>query len=100
MKLDGIGSGGSPLADFLRSRVERILAEFQAGVAPAGPAPDRGAVGRFLLAPDDLAAATDGLGAAAPGAPGPGGGPGGPGGGGGGRGFRGEGRRGARLERE
>jgi len=72
MKLDGIGSGGSPLADFLRSRVERILAEFQAGVAPAGPAPDRGAVERFLLALDDLAAATDGLGAAAQAAPGPG----------------------------
>src|SRR5258705_235265 len=72
MKLDGIGSGGSPLADFLRSRVERILAEFQAGVAPAGPPPHRGAGERFLLALDDLAAATDGPGAAAQAAPGPG----------------------------
>jgi DNA-binding CsgD family transcriptional regulator len=71
MKLDGIGSGGSPLADFLRSRVERILAAFQAGVTPVGDTPDRGAVERFLLALDDLAAATDGLGTAAPAPAGP-----------------------------
>jgi len=61
MKPDGIGDGGSPLADFLRGRVERILAAFQAGPAQAGSSPDRAAVERFLLALDELAAATDAL---------------------------------------
>jgi len=50
----------SPLADFLRGRVERVLASFQAaGVQPA--ARDKGALERFLVALDEVGAAADAL---------------------------------------
>jgi len=64
MKPDGIGAGDSPLGDFLRGRVERLLAGFQATGGPA--ASDRRTVERFLLALDELAAATDALAVAEP----------------------------------
>jgi DNA-binding NarL/FixJ family response regulator len=51
----------SPLADFLRGRVERVLASFQAaGVQPA--ARDKGALERFLVALDEVGAAAEALG--------------------------------------
>src|SRR5262249_15538314 len=56
-----IGDGGWPLADSLRGRVERILAVFQAAPAQDASSVDRSAVERFLLALDELAAATDAL---------------------------------------
>jgi DNA-binding NarL/FixJ family response regulator len=51
----------SPLRDFLRTRIERILASWEAADAPSAAGPDRLALQRFLDALDELAEATDAL---------------------------------------
>jgi DNA-binding CsgD family transcriptional regulator len=62
MKPDGTAARGSPFAEFLRAQVERISARFQAATGSPGSVPDRAALHRFLVALDELSAATDGLG--------------------------------------
>jgi DNA-binding NarL/FixJ family response regulator len=59
MRTYGTAGSPSPLADFLRGRVERVLASFQA--AAVQPAVQRRALERFLSALDELAAAADAL---------------------------------------
>ena len=51
----------SPLADFLRGRVEQVLASFQAAVAQPA-ARERGTLERFLAALDEVGAAAEALG--------------------------------------
>ncbi len=72
MKPDGTVGRGSPFAEFLRAQVERISARFQAAAGSPGSVPDRASIHRFLVALDELSAATDSVGAdtkAAPEAP-------------------------------
>jgi len=62
MVSDGSLARPSPFADFLRARVERILAIFDAATSTPGSAPGRRALERFLHALDELAAAAHDLG--------------------------------------
>jgi DNA-binding CsgD family transcriptional regulator len=61
MQSDRTAGDASPLAGFLRMRVERVLATFQAAAVPPATNLERGALERFLRALDDLAAAADAL---------------------------------------
>jgi DNA-binding CsgD family transcriptional regulator len=61
MQSDRTAGNASPLAGFLRMRVERVLATFQAAAVPPATDLERGALERFLRALDDLAAAADAL---------------------------------------
>jgi len=61
MQSDRNAGEASPLASFLRMRVERVLATFQAAAVPPATNLERGALERFLRALDDLAAAADTL---------------------------------------
>jgi DNA-binding NarL/FixJ family response regulator len=61
MQSDRTAGDASPLAGFLRMRVERVLATFQAAAVPPAASLERGALERFLQALDDLAAAADAL---------------------------------------
>jgi DNA-binding NarL/FixJ family response regulator len=51
----------SPLGDFLRRRLERILARWEASEGPVASAAGRAAIRRFLAAVDELGAAADAL---------------------------------------
>ena len=51
----------SPLGEFLRRRLEQILARWEAGEGPAASAAGKAALWRFLAAVDELGAAVDGL---------------------------------------
>jgi DNA-binding CsgD family transcriptional regulator len=51
----------SPLGEFLRRRLERILAKWEAGEGPVASAAGRAAIWRFLAAVDELGAAVDAL---------------------------------------
>ena len=61
MEAVSIGSGSSPFRDFVRARVERVLASWEAAGAQAGGPPGKAALRRFLKALDELAEATDAL---------------------------------------
>jgi len=61
MQSDRTAGDASPLAGFLRMRVERVLATFQTAAVPPAMNLERGALERFLRALDDLAAAADAL---------------------------------------
>jgi DNA-binding NarL/FixJ family response regulator len=61
MQSDRTAGEASPLAGFLRMRVERVLATFQAAAVPPAAKLEKGALERFLRAMDDLAAAADAL---------------------------------------
>jgi DNA-binding CsgD family transcriptional regulator len=63
MKPDGTAERGSPFAEFLRAQVQRISARFQAAAGSPDSVPDRAALHRFLVALDELSAATDAVGA-------------------------------------
>jgi DNA-binding CsgD family transcriptional regulator len=71
MKPDGTGERGSPFAEFLRAQVQRISARFQAAAGSPDSVPDRAALHRFLVALDELSAATDAVGAESKTAPEP-----------------------------
>jgi hypothetical protein len=62
MKADGTARRGSPFAEFLRAQVERISTRFHAATGSPGLVADRAALHRFLVALDELSAATDALG--------------------------------------
>jgi len=62
MKPDGTAERGSPFAEFLRAQVQRIAAKFQAAAGSPDSVPDRAALQRFLVALDELSAATDAVG--------------------------------------
>jgi len=51
----------SPLGEFLRRRLERILARWEAGEGPVASASGRAAIWRFLAAADELSAAVEAL---------------------------------------
>jgi DNA-binding NarL/FixJ family response regulator len=51
----------SPLGEFLRRRLEEILARWEAGEGPAASAAGKAALWRFLAAVDELGAAVEGL---------------------------------------
>jgi DNA-binding NarL/FixJ family response regulator len=53
--------GWSPLGEFLRRRLERILASWEASEGPAASPAGKAALWRFLAAADELGAAADGL---------------------------------------
>lgn len=59
MEAVSIGSGSSPFRDFVRARVERVLASWEAAGAQAGGPPSKAALRRFLKALDELAEATE-----------------------------------------
>jgi DNA-binding NarL/FixJ family response regulator len=61
MQSDRTAGEASPLAGFLRMRVERVLATFQAAAVLPAANLEKGALERFLRALDDLAAAADAL---------------------------------------
>jgi len=61
MQSDCTAGDASPLAGFLRMRIERVLATFQAAAVPPATNLEKGALERFLRALDDLAAAADAL---------------------------------------
>lgn len=61
MERDRTERATSPLGDFLRNQVERILASFQAAAAPPADSLEREALTRFLVVLDELAAAADAL---------------------------------------
>ena len=63
MKPDGTAERGSPFAEFLRAQVHRISARFQAAAGSPDSVPDKAALHRFLVALDELSAATDAVGA-------------------------------------
>ncbi len=63
MKPDGTAERGSPFAEFLRAQVHRISARFQAAAESPDSVPDKAALHRFLVALDELSAATDAVGA-------------------------------------
>jgi DNA-binding CsgD family transcriptional regulator len=62
MKQGGTDVSRSPLAEFLRGQVQRIVSGFQAAAGSPGSTPDREAFQRFLVALDELSAATEALG--------------------------------------
>ena len=51
----------SPLGEFLRRRLEQILARWEAGEGPPASSAGKAALSRFLAAVDELGAAADGL---------------------------------------
>jgi len=61
MQSDRTAGDASPLAGFLRMRVERVLATFQAAAVPPATNLQTGALERFLRALDELGAAADAL---------------------------------------
>jgi len=61
MQSDRTAGDASPLAGFLRMRVERVLATFQAAAVPPATNLETGALERFLRALDELGAAADAL---------------------------------------
>jgi len=71
MKPDGTAERGSPFAEFLRAQVQRISARFQAAAGSPDSVPDKAALHRFLVALDELSAATDAVGAGTQTAPEP-----------------------------
>src|SRR5205085_10925969 len=51
----------SPLGEFLRRRLEHVLARWEAGEGPAAASAGRAAIRRFLAAVDELGAAVEAL---------------------------------------
>src|SRR5256885_3754925 len=51
----------SPLGEFLRRRLEQVLARWEAGEGPPASPAGKAALARFLAAVDELGAAADGL---------------------------------------